>query len=66
MLAELDRVTRDTTFNETVLDGSFADRRFKLAHKENLHHYQFPNEIRRFRCIKLSLIQLTQQAKMII
>ena len=35
MLAELDRVTRDTTFNEiAVLDGSFADRRFQIGTHE--------------------------------
>ncbi len=32
LLAEHDRVTRDTTFNEiAVLDGSFADRRFQIG-----------------------------------
>ena len=35
MMAELDRVTRDTTFNEiAVLDGSFADRRFQIGTHE--------------------------------
>ena len=35
LLAELDRVTRDTTFNEiAVLDGSFADRRFQIGTHE--------------------------------
>ncbi len=35
MLSELDRVTRDTTFNEiAVLDGSFADRRFQIGTHE--------------------------------
>ena len=35
MLAELDRVNRDTTFNEiAVLDGSFADRRFQIGTHE--------------------------------
>ena len=35
MLAEHDRVTRDTTFNEiAVLDGSFADRRFQIGTHE--------------------------------
>ena len=35
MLAELDRVTRDTTFNEiAVLDGSFADERFQIGTHE--------------------------------
>ena len=34
-MAELDRVTRDTTFNEiAVLDGSFADRRFQIGTHE--------------------------------
>ena len=32
LLAEHDRVTRDTTFNEiAVLDGTFADRRFQIG-----------------------------------
>jgi flagellin len=32
LLAEQDRVTRDTTFNEiAVLDGTFADRRFQIG-----------------------------------
>ncbi len=35
MLAELDRVTRDTTLYEiAVLDGSFADRRFQIGTHE--------------------------------
>ena len=35
LLAELDRVTRDTTFNEiAVLDGSFADKRFQIGTHE--------------------------------
>jgi flagellin len=35
MLAELDRVNRDTTFNEiAVLDGSFADKRFQIGTHE--------------------------------
>ena len=35
LLAEHDRVTRDTTFNEiAVLDGTFADRRFQIGAKE--------------------------------
>ena len=35
LLAEHDRVTRDTTFNEiAVLDGTFADRRFQIGSKE--------------------------------
>ena len=40
MLAELDRVTRDTTFNEiAVLDGSFADRRFQIGtHEREFAH----------------------------
>ena len=29
----MDRVARDTTFNEiAVLDGTFADRRFQIGH----------------------------------
>ena len=32
LLDEMDRVTRDTTFNEiAVLDGTFADRRFQVV-----------------------------------
>ena len=35
LIAELDRVARDTTFNEiAVLDGTFADRRFQIGSKE--------------------------------
>ena len=35
LLKELDRVTRDTKFNEiAVLDGSFADRRFQIGSHE--------------------------------
>ena len=35
LIAELDRVARDTTFNEiAVLDGTFADRRFQIGAKE--------------------------------
>ncbi len=35
LLAEHDRVTRDTTFNEiAVLDGTFADRRFQIGTHE--------------------------------
>lgn len=35
LLAEMDRVTRDTTFNEiSVLDGTFADRRFQIGSHE--------------------------------
>jgi flagellin len=35
LLDEMDRVTRDTTFNEiAVLDGTFADRRFQIGAHE--------------------------------
>ena len=35
LISELDRVARDTTFNEiAVLDGTFADRRFQIGAKE--------------------------------
>ena len=35
LLDEMDRVTRDTTFNEiAVLDGTFADRRFQIGSHE--------------------------------
>ena len=35
LLQEMDRVTRDTTFNEiSVLDGTFADRRFQIGAHE--------------------------------
>ena len=35
LISELDRVARDTTFNEiAVLDGTFADRRFQIGSKE--------------------------------
>ena len=34
LLAELDRVTRDTTSNDAVLDGSFADKRFQIGTHE--------------------------------
>ena len=35
LLDEMDRVTRDTTFNEiAVLDGTFADRRFQIGAME--------------------------------
>ncbi|MAZ45994.1 MAG: flagellin [Rickettsiales bacterium] len=35
LIQELDRVARDTTFNEiAVLDGTFADRRFQIGSKE--------------------------------
>ena len=53
MLAELDRVTRDTTFNEiAVLDGHLLIDVFKLEHmKENLPLINIFNEIRCIRCI---------------
>ena len=35
LLSEMDRVSRDTTFNEiAVLDGTFADRRFQIGSHE--------------------------------
>ena len=35
LLDEMDRVSRDTTFNEiAVLDGTFADRRFQIGSHE--------------------------------
>ena len=35
LLNEMDRVSRDTTFNEiAVLDGTFADRRFQIGSHE--------------------------------
>ena len=35
LISELDRVARDTTFNEiAVLDGTFADRRFQIGSKK--------------------------------
>ena len=35
LLEEMDRVARDTTFNEiAVLDGTFADRRFQIGSHE--------------------------------
>lgn len=56
MLAELDRVTRDTTFNEiAVLDGSFADRRFQIG----THEREFAQlSISSMRLDSLGLIKL--------
>ena len=63
LLAELDRVTRDTTFNEiAVLDGSLQIQDFKLVHtKENLLNYQFLQcELMHLEHLKQFLTELKQ------